>query len=363
MGEDEQARGLRRWARAARGVREDLRRATVAVEGQHRLAKRRLQVAERQLEVARQTKRATERMAEAARASARENRKQLTEMSKLLGQERALLRELKSEIATANQELRTLRISATEERSQRVHRFAADHQMTYRETLVALAQGEQSFARFGDGELRMMVDPYFRLGFQVNSAELREALRATLQDESDGLLLGWPRPFWTAQNASVWAIAWDSIEALLPRDRRFGNSHVSRPDCFQELGDEAVELWRRVWDGKRVVVVTGRGSRFDLVPQLFDNLAGHEVVHAEPRNAFSELDRVEAEVRACEGADLCLVALGPAGTVLAARLARAGVRTLDIGHLSSSYLNVFEGQPHPERTPPVRQVSADVEGP
>jgi phosphoglycolate phosphatase-like HAD superfamily hydrolase len=160
----------------------------------------------------------------------------------------------------------------------------------------------------------------------------------------------------------MWSIMWDQVQPILPREARFGNSHVSRPDCFQSLREEAVELWRQVWAGKRVAIVTGRGSRFELVPQLFDNLAGHEFVYSEPRNAFSDVDRLVAEVRSLPGIDLCLVALGPAGTVLTRKLAEVGVRTIDVGHISNSYANVFEGKPHPEKVAPVRSIEPEPLG-
>lgn len=342
--------GPRRWAHAARQAVADLRRSANA--------------AEKQVEISRQTRRATARLGQAVTRSSRAAQKssdttlrQLQAVTRALKEQSALLEKLRVESVRQGDELRTLRVSSTASRMKVVHAYIAEHQMSYRETLTTLAEGEVSFARFGDGELRLMVDPMFRLGFQSNSAELRDALRATLGEwQSPPLLVGWPRAFWTTHNTSMWSVIWDEVQPLLPTEHRFGNSHVSRPDCFQELGTEAVELWRRVWAGKRVAIVTGRGSRFDLVPELFDNLAAHELVYSEPRNAFSDLDRLTAEVRSRTDIDLCLVALGPAGTILAARLAREGIRTVDVGHISNSYANVFLGQPHPERVAPVRAV-------
>ncbi|MFC8598560.1 MULTISPECIES: GT-D fold domain-containing glycosyltransferase [unclassified Isoptericola] len=333
--------GPRRWVQAARRAAADLGRSAAAAEKQVKVA---------------------QAAARAAESSATRTQKQLQTMAKALRAQSVLLEKVRAESARNADELRTLRIATTAPTMKDVHAFVAARQMSYRETLTALAEGEASFARFGDGELRLMVDPFYKLGFQVNSRELRESLRDVLGRPRDGLLVGWPRAFWTAHNTMMWSVIWDEVQPILPAEVRFGNSHVSRPDCFQALREEAVELWRQVWAGKRVAIVTGRGSRFDLVPQLFDNLAGHEFVYSEPRNAFADLDRLVDDVRNRPGVDLCLVALGPAGTVLAGRLAEAGVRTIDVGHISNSYANVFEGQPHPEKVPPVRVAQPDPLG-
>ncbi|PFG44054.1 uncharacterized protein DUF1792 [Isoptericola jiangsuensis] len=266
---------------------------------------------------------------------------------------------IRADVEASRKELRTLRVSSTAATMSDVLDFSARRQMTLRQTLELLARKRVSFARFGDGEFRLMVDPLYHLGFQRNSAELRAALRETLSTPApDALLLGWPQSFRTAHNSAVWELVWEDVRRMVPEGQQFGNSHVSRPACFSELGEDAVRLWREVWDGEHVLVVTGEGSRFDLVPGLFDNIAGAEHLWAAPRHAFEEIDRLEKEIVARASDELVLIALGPAGTILASRLARAGVWAIDVGHISSSYLHVNEGQPEPEKTPAVRDATA-----
>lgn len=311
-----------RLMRAARNAFTDVKRTAAA--------------AEKQVKVARRTQHTTQR--------------QLKAVVRTLEAQRTALERIEANSERVESELRTLRIASTQVTMREVHEFIASRQMTYRETLETLVRHERSFARFGDGELRLMVDPMYRLGFQVNEPDLRDALRACLQQENPDLLVGWPRAFWTTHNTTLWAVVWDRVKSLVPPETRFGNSHVSRPDCFQALGDEAVELWRQVWDGRAVTVVTGRGSRFDLEPRLFDNIAGHDTVLTTPRNAFADIDRLEREILAKPdtASRLHLLALGPTGTVLAARLAAAGIRAIDVGHLANSYRFVVDGGPYPE---------------
>ncbi|MFJ2317205.1 GT-D fold domain-containing glycosyltransferase, partial [Glutamicibacter sp. NPDC087661] len=73
------------------------------------------------------------------------------------------------------------------------------------------------------------------------------------------------------------------------------------------------------------------------------------------KDAFTDLERVVSETLE-KNPDLAIISLGPAGTVLAKKLSERGIRALDIGHLSSSYLNVVQGQARPEHTPATRQL-------
>lgn len=52
-----------------------------------------------------------------------------------------------------------------------------------------------------------------------------------------------------------------------------------------------------------------------------------------------------------ENIDLFLIALGPAGTVLSARLTDKEKIAYDIGHLTNSYDTVFSGAAVPEQLP------------
>jgi hypothetical protein len=193
------------------------------------------------------------------------------------------------------------------------------------------------------------------LKFQANSAELREGLRRTLTltGQSD-LLLGFPHLYRDFHWSGVWLDIWLSLEPLLDRSYRYGNSHVSRPVFFQILGEEGVRLWRQVWQGCGLCVITGEGSRFEAIPELFDCAGGVRYVRSTPTNAFVDLERLVGAVGEPVDGELKLVSLGPAGTILTGILAERGHRVLDIGHISDSYRNVFLGGDWPEHLSVIR---------
>lgn len=226
-------------------------------------------------------------------------------------------------------------------------------QLGFMESVYALRNDRRSLARFGDGEFRLMYRREHALKFQRNSPELMTALCKVLTDPSGNTIIGMPQIFMGLHWSNVFAETWHFISPLAATQDQFINSHITRPIFFEQYGQDAVDAWRSVWEGRDAAVVTGKGSRFDLVPALFDNLSSVQEIFSTPTNAFSDLDRLVQEIEE-SGKDLVLLSLGPAATVAADMLAAKGIQALDIGHLSSSYEYVLTGAALPEHVPPIR---------
>lgn len=226
-------------------------------------------------------------------------------------------------------------------------------QLGFMESVHALRDERKSLARFGDGEFRLMYRREHKLKFHGNSPELMQALKRVMTEPSENTLIGMPQVFLGLHWSIVMAETWHFIAPLAATQERFANSHITRPIFFEQYGQDAVDAWRSVWENRDVTVVTGRDSRFDLVPALFDNLGEVTEVFSTPTDAFLDLDRLISEIKDV-GHDLVLLSLGPAATVAADLLAAEGIQALDIGHLSSSYENVVNGAPLPEHVPPIR---------
>ncbi|HEX2246007.1 MAG TPA: GT-D fold domain-containing glycosyltransferase [Arthrobacter sp.] len=230
-------------------------------------------------------------------------------------------------------------------------------QLDHLETLAVIRDERKSFARFGDGEFRLMYRREHQLKFQKNSPELMAELKRVLVSPHPDTLLGMPQVFLGLHWSIVFAETWHFVGPLVATQERFGNSHVTRPAMFTEYGQEAVEAWRSVWAGRDAAVITGEGSRFDLIDPLFGSLRSSTEFFSKPTDAFDDLPRLVEQVVA-SGLDLALLSLGPAATIAADMLAARGVQALDIGHLSASYLNVLEGAALPEEMPTARRAAA-----
>lgn len=245
-----------------------------------------------------------------------------------------------------------LRLAATRTVSDEVYEFCADRQLDLLGTLEHLTQSEDSLARYGDGELRMLLKPEYSVSFQKNSPGVMGRLKEVLSSPREGLIVGLPHcyrdRFWTA----LWLEVWGPMQRYLPRSQMYANSHVTRPLVFQFLGDRAVELWRDVWRDRDVRVIAGKGSRFELVPELFGSARSIDRIDSLAVNAFEDIPRL-MEPSVLGHPDMFVIALGPAGTVLAHDLHVRGFRALDIGHLSASFRHVFDSGTVPEGLPTV----------
>lgn len=231
--------------------------------------------------------------------------------------------------------------------------FMSGHQLGLHETLERVRRDRLSLARFGDGELALALSADNTISFHGGSPALQAELRAILRgDGYEGVPLlttipGISVPFYRL----YWAKYWRLVKPLLNLARTYGNTSVSREGLFR-LDPEAARLaWRSIWDGKDVCYVIGKGSRFEPIGALFDGVASGQTVYSLPRDAYADVDRVVDEIVATIPREtLILLALGPAATVLAARLAKLGYWALDIGHITSVYRTVTEGAPRAERT-------------
>lgn len=276
----------------------------------------------------------------------------LEELRKLLKENLDVQRKLLWEAVSNRKNQDVIRTVAATPTLNEVQDYVDERQLSFLDTIKVIRDEGLSFARFGDGEMKSMLRPDYNLAFQKNSPALASALRSVYTDTSDNLLLGFPYLYREAHWSGVWCDVWPQMKKLVYLQDRVGNSHVSRPVFFQNTGDEGVEAWRSVWADKRVIVITGKDSRFENVPALFDGTKSFDYIYSTPSNAFSDLDRVKDEVSKSD-ADLFLISLGPAGTILANDLAKLDRQSIDIGHISDSYLNVFDGGEWPENKPTV----------
>jgi len=277
----------------------------------------------------------------------------LSAQEKLLKEQSKLLFDLRWEAQQNRKYQNAIWLSATRGICDEVDAFVAAHQLGLMETVERIASTGESFARFGDGELRLMLRHSYQLKFQKNSPALRSSLQKVLKSPHPSVLLGFPSVYRDLHGSAVWSDIWPQVAPLVEGKQTFGNSHVSRPLFFQQYGSDGVDAWRAVWENQDVCVITGRDSRFEAVPALFSSARSVRAVESLAMNAFDDIERL-LDPGVLGSADVFLISLGPAGTVLADRLAAVGHRALDVGHISDSYLNVFEGGAWPESKPATR---------
>ena len=235
-----------------------------------------------------------------------------------------------------------------------IQTFMREHVLGLYETLERVRRDRLSLARFGDGELLLSLNPNTRNLSQQGSPELQADLQAVLRRDGyeDAPLLVCLPGLSAGYYHSYWAKFWPVVKPLLDLSYTYGDTSVSRETLFLLDPEKGRLAWRSVWDGKDVCYVIGRRSRFEPLDVLFDGVTSSRIVYSQPTDAYADVPRLLEEIAATVPREtLVLLALGPAATILAARLSRLGYWALDIGHVDNTYLTVVDGAPRVETTP------------
>jgi glycosyltransferase family protein len=221
-------------------------------------------------------------------------------------------------------------------------------------TLEEIIHRKCSVARYGDGETAICLGE--GIPFQEYDNELSRRLREILMDNSIENLLICISPHVNSSYALTYKFYGYIYKffarrgllyvKLLKQDKKYGSALISRPEVFlfeNVEWDHYRLLLRKLWENRDVLIVTGKGSRFVLIPELFDNVKSSEFIYSLSKNAFCQYDSLLAKIKSYSKDKLILLALGPTATVLVYDLAKEGYRSIDIGHLPSCYEVVKSG--------------------
>lgn len=201
--------------------------------------------------------------------------------------------------------------------------------LTESATFEAALKGK-SLARLGDGELKILIGG--GCIFQQPDPILTSELQKVVIDagKNPDLLVCLPRLWHGAPVPPRWE------RFLMPEYTRYmiggpyGSAFVSRLNYWPEgtqpkYWDDIAALWR----DRDVVIV--RGSDKSLRKCDAPEAASVEEIMAPAANAYTEVPRLEFRLR--NEKRRVLLALGPAATILAARLSRHGVQAIDMGSM------------------------------
>lgn len=214
------------------------------------------------------------------------------------------------------------------------------------QTINLIIEKGLSIARFGDGEIRML-NSLRGCAFEGPSAYGTSKLRAVMAENHEKLLVCIPGKMRDAWWSKFWNDEFSEFSKYL-KPTVYGDAFVSRA-IFRVHGEKGAQKWKNVWGGRKVVFITGVGSRFDCNHELFDNIPNHEVIYSSATHAIKDVPRLIFEASCHEKDTLFLLSLGPAATILAMELTLLGYQALDIGHITASYERVFNGGLVPEK--------------
>lgn len=227
------------------------------------------------------------------------------------------------------------------------------HVLSIDETLARLEKNNLSMIRFGDGELSLISGS--DLGFQRFDNDLAEKLTHILKLNEPDLLICIPGIFDRLEKLTRVGF-WFEIHhlfrysrlwrTLTSPDRVYGEAFITRPYLGYKDKSGASYIYERIkklWSGRRVLLIEGEKSRLGVGNDLFSEAASIERILGPAENAFSQINQIAKVVAQYPKDVLILISLGPAAKVLAFELFRQGYRVLDIGHIDMEYEMFLRG--------------------
>ncbi|MBQ7541361.1 MAG: DUF1792 domain-containing protein [Clostridia bacterium] len=215
------------------------------------------------------------------------------------------------------------------------------------ETVCAIRDHGYSFARFGDGEIKLVAGK--DISFQVATPLAVRKLRETLHSDDDGLLIGvadifGDRSRYTDSANRYWKKHLSRYRRVwykyLRRDKRYYNASVTRQYITLRDPSESEKifsLFKQVWHDRDVVLIEGEKSRLGIGNDLLDGARSVRRILGPAAQAFSEYDKLLETACTLEKDVLFLIALGPCATALARDLHLRGYQAVDVGHIDVEY--------------------------
>jgi glycosyltransferase family protein len=217
------------------------------------------------------------------------------------------------------------------------------------ETIRILVETRASIARYGDGEFNIAVggNAKAQLGSPVMAQRLRDILKS-----NSPCLVGIPNMYNgnTAAPDTKQHSFWGNManrrhyDCLMDPAKQYYSSFITRPDNAVAINTvDYFEYCRQLWNGRRVVVVTGQGVPFCKDEGYLGNCETISTILGPAVNAWSEYKQLFKRCLVFDKDMLFLLRLGPTATVLAFDLCHAGYQALDLGHFGMFARRFREG--------------------
>lgn len=229
--------------------------------------------------------------------------------------------------------------------------FQSLHILDSFESIKYIIDHQCSISRYGDGELSFFWG--IKEGYQEVDDSLVKALKHVLQaTDAPNHIVGIPyylknvdgtvkvtRTFWgdfvCKFGKHLRPYLDDNCTYIDTQISRFYIEYHDRERSTQQLN-----LLKKIWDGRDVVIVEGAQSRTGVGNDLYDNAKSLQRILGYSKNAFSHYDEMLRAITLhvkSEEKKLILLSYGPTATILAYDLAKLGYQAVDMGHLDIEY--------------------------
>lgn len=224
--------------------------------------------------------------------------------------------------------------------------------LSFKDTINDIIKNKKSFARYGDGEIRMVLSSEEEIGFQKKNIQLSERLGEVLQSQIPNLLIGLPNTFgYLPKNTNDSQIFWYGFNMLYAQKfidmvnlkEKFGDTNITRFYMMYKDKEEKtilpkIHLLKTLWNEQDILFVEGTDTKLGIGNDLFENAKSIQRIICPSENAFEQYDNILEQTKIYGKGKLIIIALGPTATVLAYDLAKNNFWALDLGHIDIEYM-------------------------
>lgn len=206
-----------------------------------------------------------------------------------------------------------------------------------------------SLVRFADGEFEIMAGKE-RPVFQKYVPELAKRLLEVIASKEEKLLICIAGIFgnideYLEDDANSIRLYLDEETrrfqmSVLDKNRTYYDAYMFKTYISYKNREDTwkrVQLIKRIWDNRDVVIVEGDKTRAGYGNDLFDNAKSLQRILCPTQNAFDKYEEILETVLRVEKSRLILAVLGPAAKVLVYDLMRYGYQAVDIGQIDMEY--------------------------
>lgn len=220
--------------------------------------------------------------------------------------------------------------------------------LSFDQTVEEIIRNKKSFSRFGDGEIRLLLDSG-EIGFQKRNLILTEKLKEVLKNDSSNLLIGLPNTFRNISHHTLDSqIFWYGFNMVyakifvkkLQMNRNYGDAVITRFYMAYKNKSDAqkkIEKLKTIWQNQNLLIIEGEKTKLGVGNDLFDNALTLERILCPSINAFDNYDDILKSAKKFGKDKLIMIALGPTASVLASDLSKLNYWAIDIGHIDIEY--------------------------
>lgn len=223
----------------------------------------------------------------------------------------------------------------------------AVHVLSISESLDFVLEHFSSVARFGDGEVDIMMGR--SIPYQKYDPALAAFLKQILLTPSNSqLMVCLPDVFehlerYNQSAQSFWHHHFNQYSSFYDKYCQsdwYGSTFISRP--YIDLKDKteaksSFQKLKKLWERRDILIVEGETSRSGVGNDLFDNAASISRIICPSKDAFEQRSAIYNAIKRHAEGKLILLMLGPTAKVLAYDLSQEGYQAIDIGHIDSEY--------------------------